>query len=731
MEPISDPLARLPLLREWPPRGSLRKKILARSFVPTAIILVAVALVSLYAYQWVTESLVVERDRELTRLSASLLATELTAAADPLAEQYLSIFDGVIFFTPSGTLMTAEPEQYEEWDPKWFQGASLHQILQSSEPVFSDVLEDGLNGERVVVVVMPLEGRQGESMGGIAGLFRLDPGTTSALYRSLDRLHRGESRCIYLVDSVGRVIYHSNPDYIGEDFAAQPVVQQVMRGEHGAYRTHDFDGHEIVASFAPVPGTSWGLVTEESWAMLTESSRRYRRFLFLLLGLGVVAPTLIVTIGVRRITQPIAALIQAAREIAGGNFGQRIAASSGDEVEALAEQFNRMAAELQESYTHLERRVVDRTKELAALNAIAAEVSQSLDTEQILQSALDEVLEALVLDVGLAFRLDSETGVLSLMAQRGAPEALARRLARQGLEAGAGSDAARARRLVVRTLAGYPEHTLKKLLAEAGIQQVIGIPLLAKGKTVGVLELGACTPRVVTEEELALLTGIGHQVGMAVENARLFQEAQQLAVMRERNRLAGDLHDSVTQALYGVSLCAEAAARELDTGGVRTAAGYLRAIQGTTLEALREMRLLIFELRPPTLEENGLVGALRARLEAVEQRLGVEASLEVEGEGSLSSEVEAGLYRVAQEALNNALKHAQAGHVWVRLRQNGRGVEIEIADDGIGFDPAAARGQGGFGLRGMEERAALLGGHLTVESQPGQGTCIRVHLASP
>jgi nitrate/nitrite-specific signal transduction histidine kinase len=721
--PYSDPYVRLPLLREWPARGSLRNKILTRSFVPTAIILVAVALVSFIAYQRVTESLVIERDRELTRLSASLLTTELAAYTDPVAEQYLASFDAVIVFSPSGAVLTAEPEQYQDWVPTWFKGASLLQILQSPEPVFSDVLEQGLSGEKLVVVIMPLRGRQGEPMGGIAGLFRLNPAADSALYRSLEKLQRDESRRIYLVDGAGRVIYHSHRDYIGEDFATQAVVQQVMAGGVDAYRTRDFEGHEIVASFAPVPGTPWGLVTEESWALLTESSRRYGRLLLLLLGLGVMAPTLIVTIGVRRITRPIAALIRGAREIASGNFEQRIHATTGDELEALADQFNHMAAELHESYSLLEQRVADRTKELAALNAIAAQVSHSLQLEPILQRALDEILNALGMQRGLAFRLDEEDGWLVLVSHRGATDDLVRHAARRPLEVGAWLQQVR-----VCDVAGYPLGRWKERLGEAGIQQVICIPLRAKGRLVGVIELMAFTPRAVSAEERSLLTGIGHQVGLAVENARLFEQAQQLAVVRERNRLAGDLHDSVTQALYGVALCAQAAARELDKGGVATAADYLRAIHGSTLEALREMRVLIFELRPPPLKRAGLPGALQARLEAVEARLGVETVLEAEGEGPLPAEVEAGLYRVAQEALNNALKHAQAKHVKVWFRQTEGAVELEIVDDGIGFDLAEVQGQGGFGLRGMEERVTRLGGQWTVKSRPGHGTCVRVHL---
>jgi signal transduction histidine kinase len=332
------------------------------------------------------------------------------------------------------------------------------------------------------------------------------------------------------------------------------------------------------------------------------------------------------------------------------------------------------------------------------------------------------------MDKGHAFRLEQETQTLILVAHRGLPEKLVRFTARQPLETGAAGLAAREGRPVVRRVLEYADSHLKELVLEAGIQFVISTPLMVKGKTVGVIELGAMTPRVVTPEELSLLTAIGHQIGVAVENAHLYEQAQQLAVIEERNRLARDLHDSVTQALYGVTLCAEAAARHLDAGDATTAAGQLREIQATTHEALREMRLLIFELRPPILKREGLAVALQTRLDAVEGRFGLAVHFVDRGNGRLSPEIEEGLYRVAQEALNNVLKHACASSVTVSLQQQQERVSLEIWDDGIGFEPQVARERGGFGLRGMEERTAKLGGTINIQSRPGEGTKVRVEV---
>jgi signal transduction histidine kinase len=205
-------------------------------------------------------------------------------------------------------------------------------------------------------------------------------------------------------------------------------------------------------------------------------------------------------------------------------------------------------------------------------------------------------------------------------------------------------------------------------------------------------------------------------------------QAEELAAADERNRLARELHDSLTQTLYSLTLQAEAAARELATGTAAQTVEQLRAIRRMAQQALGEMRALLFELRPPDLEEEGLAGALQARLDAVEARAGLETALIIEGDEPLSANVEDGLYLIAQEALNNVLKHAQARHVTVSLRNKNGVIVLEVADDGGGLELTASRTHSGMGLRSMEERATQLGGTLRVRSTPGAGTHILVEV---
>ena len=166
----------------------------------------------------------------------------------------------------------------------------------------------------------------------------------------------------------------------------------------------------MLTSFAPVPGTPWGLVQEEAWESLMGATRTYGQFLLVLLGLGVLVPAAVVTLGVGRVTRPVGQLLEGARRIANGQYGQTITLSTGDELEDLVAQFNRMSLSLEESYAQLEARVATRTRELAALNTIAAVASKSLYLEETLTATLRETLQTVGMEAGAAFCLEEVKG---------------------------------------------------------------------------------------------------------------------------------------------------------------------------------------------------------------------------------------------------------------------------------------------------------------------------------
>jgi len=215
------------------------------------------------------------------------------------------------------------------------------------------------------------------------------------------------------------------------------------------------------------------------------------------------------------------------------------------------------------------------------------------------------------------------------------------------------------------------------------------------------------------------------------ERARLMKQAEVAAVVQERQRLARELHDSVTQLLYSQVLFAGAGLKVLRQGDSNLAEQHLTRIDQAAQQALKEMRLLVYQLRPSDYLDEGLVGALKRRLQAVENRTSLSARLIVEGKLNLNEAEEVALYRIAEEALNNTLKHAQAHTVTITLHGLDSRVILEIVDDGIGFDLQEAINSGGLGLSSIRERTASLGGQLEIHSQPGHGTQILVTIEVP
>jgi PAS domain S-box-containing protein len=386
----------------------------------------------------------------------------------------------------------------------------------------------------------------------------------------------------------------------------------------------------------------------------------------------------------------------------------------------------RAESKIQQLNQELEQRVIDRTRELAALYDVTAVASESLPLESMLGQMLERVVLAMRTDKGHIHLLDGTGQALSLAVHTGLSDDVARELSLISVGDGlVGWVFAHRDSLLVPDLAADAR---TPYIANAQNLAYVGVPMQARGHILGVLSVLGNKENLFNAEEVALLGSVADQVGVAVENARLRQQAEHAAVVEERERLARELHDSVTQLLYSVTLFAGAGQRMARAGKLETPETYLADLGDIAQQALKEMRLLVYELRPPALEQEGLIGALQHRLEAVEGRAGVETRLAVEQWAELPSGIEVELYRITQEALNNALKHATATAVTVRLYSDGERVELEVADNGRGFDPDAAAESGGMGLTGIQERIKRLNGVLTLQSTPGKGTVMVVNV---
>lgn len=371
----------------------------------------------------------------------------------------------------------------------------------------------------------------------------------------------------------------------------------------------------------------------------------------------------------------------------------------------------------------LQLQVADRTRKLAALYNVLSAAADAPDITAVLQETLPRVLAAVTAGAGLMQLLDGEGRQLHLVAAAGLPDALLADLAVTPLEQGLAGWILKYRQPLALPDVAEDVRTAPSLRALEK-HAFAGAPMVVKGQLVGVLSVLREKRRPFSPEDLNLVNAVADQIGGLVEAARLRRDNERLAVATERNRLARELHDVVTQTLYGLTLFAETAAR-LDAAGERDQAqAYGERVLAQARQALREMRLLVHNLRPALLEEMGLVGALRQRLEAVEQRAGVTTYLNAPPLPPLPPALEEALFHVAQEALNNALKHAAATNVTVALAAEKGRITLIIEDNGIGFDPDTETTRGGLGLSTMRERLAAFGGRLTVTTRPDAGTKI-------
>lgn len=261
------------------------------------------------------------------------------------------------------------------------------------------------------------------------------------------------------------------------------------------------------------------------------------------------------------------------------------------------------------------------------------------------------------------------------------------------------------------------------------------VPITVKESVIGTLDVQSDRLNAFDQTDLAVIESLAFQVGAAIENAQLYKKAQHLAVVEERGRLARELHDAVTQTLFSASLIAEAVPtvfeKDPQQGWV-----LLQELRNLNRGALAEMRTLLLELRPAALVETRLEDLLRQLGEAASGREGIPINVLVEGEGTLPPDVHVALYRIAQEALNNVVKHARANQATIRLciscsgqeesrSTRGQTVLLSIIDSGRGFNLSQTPHHR-LGMEIMQERAKAIGATLSVESNPGEGTRVTV-----
>ena len=370
---------------------------------------------------------------------------------------------------------------------------------------------------------------------------------------------------------------------------------------------------------------------------------------------------------------------------------------------------NQAAAAIENARLHQAEQ--NRQRELQTLLDVAAAASSSLELDEMLSAALDRLVSLVQASRVGVMLLNSQSGELEPRMLRPPQVISPEDLAEITAACGAVLDS------------GQPLYIAPDK-ARGFIEPGAILPLRARGQRLGVLAIIGAPGKMFGEQQRALFESIADQLSMAVENARLYEQAEQAAVAAERSRLARDLHDAVTQTLFSSSLIAEVLPRiwERNPDEGRRRLDELREL---TRGALAEMRTLLLELRPSALEEAEVGDLLRQLAESITGRARVPVALEVEGECELEAKVKVALYRIAQEALNNVAKHARATQATVRFRCQAGQAELCIRDDGLGFDPQSVA-PSSLGLGIMRGRAEAIGATLTIDSQPGEGTQVEV-----
>jgi len=398
--------------------------------------------------------------------------------------------------------------------------------------------------------------------------------------------------------------------------------------------------------------------------------------------------------------------------------------------------------------TMLEKQVAERTEEMEhrwleserrrrvaeSLRGIMRILNSSRPLAEVLDFIIKQASQVMEADISLLYRLDYEHQFMHIDAQHGLPTAV------QDVSGFPVLDTPVDRRIMARQPAAGPiDHSIQRV-PFPGIDAAVvmrwhahvtnqhdaflAIPLVVRDVVYGRLTFYYVCQRSFDQEDIDQAMLFGDQVALAIENAQLRDDAEEMAVIGERHRLARELHDAVTQTLFSASLIADVLPRIWERNP-DTGAAKLEELRELTRGALAEMRTLLLELRPATLTESSLEELLRQLAAAVIGRSRLQVDVEVKGERPLPPETQVALYRIAQEALNNTVKHAGATQVRIRLQFLPDCVTLEVVDNGRGFDPTAVSIHS-LGLGIMRERAAKMNAHWQIESSIGEGTTIRV-----
>ena len=381
-------------------------------------------------------------------------------------------------------------------------------------------------------------------------------------------------------------------------------------------------------------------------------------------------------------------------------------------------------------YKHLKERDVAltrRSEDLALLNDFASTLTASLELNEILNKTLALVMNYMKVEAGEIFLLEDDNQTLRLVLHRGqAAEAFWARTRFKLNEGFIGIVAKTGEPIVSHNLAGDVRF-LRETVVQAGFRQIACIPLASSKSVVGVLTVATRSQTPLDERDILLLSAVANWAGLAIENARLHQNARRLAVLEERERIGMDLHDGIIQSIFGVGLSLENISHLMEENPQKAKDGLKQAGQDLN-QIIRDLRAYILDLRPRQLNGEGLMDGLKRLVTEYRAHTLSEAVLNGPKDSlhELPQSHALALFHICQEALANAAKHANAKKVEVNVWLTEERVVVEIHDNGRGFDIEKTHTTLGHGLANMQTRAQNVGGEVDISSIPGEGTTVLV-----
>lgn len=376
-----------------------------------------------------------------------------------------------------------------------------------------------------------------------------------------------------------------------------------------------------------------------------------------------------------------------------------------------------------------EEELAQRNLELELINSLTTSVSTTMDLDGMLEVMLDRVSQLIDAKAGEIFLLEEAQGVYRLAIHSGS--SLEAFWNKEQFSEGEGfiGRVIRLGKPAWTTKLPEESHLNTSQVKAAGIGTLVGVPLTAPSKVVGILTLAFEGERIIEEREISLLEAIGAGAGIAVENARLYRQARRLAVLEERERIGMDLHDGIIQSVYAVGLILEYIRLQIHENPDQAVERLEQAITGLN-EVIGDLRSYILDLQPSRISVDDLGVALEQLRREFRANTLVDVDLRTEDEilNAIPGSKARALFHIAQEALANVAKHAQATQVLMSVRSLGQDITLQVIDNGVGFEIGKSQNVLGHGLSNMAERARNIGGKLEVVSNPGEGTTITVRL---